>query len=88
MALLLYISIRLMMRVSIDVATNITVWANMTESPRPNQAVSEKGIYMLRNTTANNTEKVTVPMSWYFPSRYPGILSFKNMVFGFSMRQI
>ena len=24
---------------------------------------------------ANNTENVTVPISWYFPRRYPGILS-------------
>ena len=34
--------------------------------------IVEKGIYMLRNTTANSTENVTVPISWYFPSRYLG----------------
>ena len=46
------------------------------EFPRPNHAVSENGIYILRKTRAKRTEKVTVPMSWYFPRRYDGSLLF------------
>lgn len=54
------------------IATNTSVKRNITESPRPNHAVSEKGIDMLRYTKAKSTEKVTVPIRWYFPNRYCG----------------
>jgi hypothetical protein len=64
-----------MTRNSIDIATKATVYANIVESPSLNQAVSENGMYMFRKIMANRTEKVTVPISWYFPRRYPGILS-------------
>lgn len=61
--LLLYISILLHISMSIDVAMNVKVCRNIAESPNANHAVSENGMYMLRNTTANNTEKVTVPVN-------------------------
>ena len=40
----LYISIRLITRVRIAIATNIRVNRKVTELPKPNQAVSENGI--------------------------------------------
>ena len=61
--LLLYISILLHISMRMDVAMNAKVCRNIAESPRANQAVSENGIYMFRKTTANNTEKVTVPIN-------------------------
>jgi hypothetical protein len=51
-----------MTRVIMDTNTKIRVPENMSDCPRPNQAVSEKGIYMLRKIMANNTEKVIVPI--------------------------
>ena len=42
---------------------NPAVARKFTEFPRPNQAVSENGIYRFRKTMANRTEKVTVPSS-------------------------
>ena len=62
------------MRTEVKAKANVS--RNMPESPRANHAVSEKGIYILRNTRAKRTEKVTVPISWYFPRRYPGTLRF------------
>ena len=59
-----------------------TLLDSLTESPSPNHAVSENGIYMLRNTMANRTEKVTVPISWYLPSRYDGSFWFIKCTFG------
>ena len=53
----------------------------MTESPSANHAVSEKGMYMLRNTTANSTENVTVPISWYLPKRYLGSFSVRIILY-------
>ena len=63
MLLLRYIISLLHISMQIDTAMNTTVYRNMIESPRPNHAVSEKGMYMLRKTTAKSTEKVTVPIS-------------------------
>ena len=60
--LVLYINVLLMTRVIMDTNTKIRVPENMSDCPRPNQAVSEKGIYMLRKIMANNTEKVIVPI--------------------------
>ena len=71
----LYMIILLKTSVNMDIAAKISVRRKVTESPRPNHAVSENGMYMLRKTNAKRTEKVTVPISWYFPSRYAGILS-------------
>ena len=68
----LYIRTRLNERVRIAAVAYARVRANITESPSPNHAVSENGIYILRNTRANRTEKVTVPISWYLPSRNAG----------------
>ena len=65
----MYISLRLMIRMRIAMATYAKVSRNITELPSPNQAVSEKGIYMFSDTSANSTVKVTVPISWYLPSR-------------------
>jgi hypothetical protein len=73
--LLLYIRMRLRISSRMPKPMKATVWMNIIEPPSPNHAVSENGIYMLRKITANRTEKVTVPISWYFPRRYPGILS-------------
>ena len=72
----LYMSMRLMISVRTDAAKKRSVNMNIPESPSLNQAVSENGMYMFRNTTANNTEKVTVPISWYLPSRYGGSFVF------------
>ena len=70
--LLRYINLRLTERNVMVPKANRIVGKNVPEPPRPNHAVSEKGIYIRRNTNANSTEKVTVPISWYLPSRYPG----------------
>ena len=43
---ILYISILLRIITRMEAAANITVVTNVTESLRPNQAVSEKGIYI------------------------------------------
>ena len=59
----LYIITRLTMRISIEMNMNPAVARKFTEFPRPNQAVSENGIYRFRKTMANRTEKVTVPSS-------------------------
>lgn len=59
----LYISVRLHIRVNIATVEYTIVRRNITEFPNPNHAVSENGIYMLRNTKANRTENVMVPMS-------------------------
>jgi hypothetical protein len=58
-----YIIILLTTRKDIETNTNISVRKNIAESPNLNHAVSENGIYIFRKTTANNTEKVTVPIS-------------------------
>lgn len=68
----LYIIILLPIRARIDDAINIKVLVNVADLPKPNQAVSENGIYIFRYTMAKRTENVTVPISWYFPSRYDG----------------
>ena len=73
--LLLYIRIRLRISIRMPKPMKATVWMNIIDPPSPNHAVSENGMYILRNNTANSTENVTVPISWYFPRRYPGILS-------------
>ena len=78
----LYISILLSISIKMDAKTKTTVSEKVTESPSPNHAVSENGIYMLRNTMANRTEKVTVPISWYLPSRYDGSFWFIKYTFG------
>ena len=65
-----------MMRVRIDTNMKSSVPENMSDCPRPNHAVSENGIYILRNIMANRTENVTVPMSWYFLNRYDGSFLF------------
>ena len=71
-----YISLLLTISARMEIATNTNVNRNITESPSPNHAVSEKGMEMLRYTRAKSTEKVTVPISWYFPNRYCGIFLF------------
>ena len=78
----LYISILLSSSMMMYAKTISTVSEKVTESPSPNHAVSENGIYMLRNTMANRTEKVTVPISWYLPSRYDGSFWFIKYTFG------
>ena len=55
--------ILLKIRTSMEMTPNRIVVMNVTDSPSPNHAVSENGIYILRNTMANRTEKVTVPIS-------------------------
>ena len=71
-----YMNMRLMISVMIAMTTNMSVNMNMTESPSPNQAVSEKGMDMLRYTRAKSTENVTVPIRWYFPNKYSGSFLF------------
>lgn len=56
-------NILLTIRRAIDEAAKTSVCTNIMELPSPNQAVSEKGMYILRNTKAKSTENVTVPMS-------------------------
>lgn len=68
----LYISILLPTSARIDNVTKRSVLVKVSELPSPNQAVSEKGIYIFRKTMAKSTEKVTVPINWYFPSKYLG----------------
>lgn len=72
----LYIKVLLTMSVRIDTKTKTKVPENMSDCPRPNQAVSENGIYIFRNMIANNTENVIVPVIWYFPRRYGGSFLF------------
>ena len=59
--------------------TKSRVLMNVVEFPNPNHAVVEKGIYILRNTMANSTIKVTVPINWYLPSKYSGSFLFSFM---------
>jgi hypothetical protein len=68
------------MSMAMDENIKISVLSKASEFPSPNHAVSEKGIYRLRNTIANSTEKVTVPISWYLPSKYGGNF-FENIVY-------
>jgi hypothetical protein len=56
-------SILLNISMMMDKNTKTTVLSNVSEFPSPNHAVSENGIYRLRKTMANSTEKVTVPIS-------------------------
>ena len=69
--LLLYISLLLTDRNAMVPNAKKRVGMKVAEPPRPNQAVSENGIYISRNTRAKSTENVTVPISWYLPKRYP-----------------
>ena len=71
-----YMNMRLVMSMISDTMMKSRVYRNMTESPSPNQAVSENGIDMFRYTTAKRTENVTVPISWYLPKRYSGSFLF------------
>ena len=82
--LLLYMSLLLAERKAIVPKEKNRVGMNVADPPRPNHAVSENGIYISRNTRAKSTEKVTVPISWYLPRRYPGSFWLKNIGFGLS----
>jgi hypothetical protein len=61
---------------------------NVAEPPRPNHAVSENGIYISRNTRAKSTEKVTVPISWYLPRRYPGSFWLRDIDFNLAVANL
>ena len=82
--LLRYISLLLRERNVIVPNAKKRVGMKVAEPPRPNQAVSENGIYISRNTRAKSTEKVTVPINWYLPRRYPGSFWLRDIDFGFS----
>lgn len=75
----LYISILLAIRMMMLTPTKSSVLMNVVELPKPNHAVGEYGIYMLRNIMANSAIKVTVPINWYLPSKYSGSLLFSFM---------
>lgn len=74
-----------MMSDATDALTKMMVKRNVVASPMPrtNHAVSENGMYMFRNTKAQRTANVTVPISWYFPRRYPGSVLLRNINLGF-----
>ena len=61
-----------MIRVMMETKTKMSVPENMSDCPSPNQAMSEKGIYIFRKMIANITENVMVPIICDFPSKYDG----------------
>ena len=63
---------RLTISIAIELIIKVIVGMNMVDSPSPNHAVSEKGMYIFRNTSAKRTENVIVPMVWYLPIMYSG----------------
>ena len=71
-----YITRRLIMMTSSAMAKNVAVKAKALEGLSSNQALSEKGILISISTRENSAVKVTVPIIWNFPRKYPGSVCF------------
>ena len=63
---------RLPTKMEIAMPIKMMVLRNVSDSPSPNHAVSENGMYRLRNMMANRIVNNTVPSIWLFLNNVDG----------------